>query len=153
MAVVWGLRVDGTTGSMTADDIVAFCYAKANWGKTKPITKAFQRAAEYMLNYTGKGGGTVYHFDGKMVRHDTENAGECTVFFTYDSGICSIVGVGEHSGKKKDTAKYTLAWHSKSWVVRKTDGLLTREVDLNTYHDPAANIQPQSVRASVLNRQ
>jgi hypothetical protein len=137
---------------MDEADIVTFCYARASWNKTKPITKAFERAAQYMLGYTGQGGGTVYHFDGRMVRHDTENAGECTVFFTFDSGICSIVGIGEHTGKSKDTAKYKLAWHSKKWVIRKSDGLLTKEVDLNTYHDHDVTMRAQSVRPKVLRR-
>lgn len=152
MAVVWGTKLDRSTGAMTEDDIVAFCYAKAGWQKSHATTKAFERAAQYMLAYQGKNGGTVYHFDGKMVRHTTENCGEATVFFTYGAGICSVVGIGEHSGPNNKTATYTLAWHSQSWTVRNTSGLVTKKVDLDNYHDPSPNVRPQSTRKSVLRR-
>jgi hypothetical protein len=123
MAVVWGPTASGTTGSMDEDDIIAFLYAKSKWNKTPADTKAFKNAANYMLGHTGKGGGTVHHFDGKMVYHCTENHGEATIFFTNSSGnLVSIVGVGTHSGKKKDNATYTLSWHSKSWKPNKSVG-------------------------------
>jgi len=121
MAVVWGPKDGGTNGPMTEDEIVTFLYAKSSWRKEEKITKAFTNAAHYMLNHTGKGGGTVHHFDGKKVFHDTENHGETTIFFTNhgDANVVSIVGIGEHSGPKSATATYTLVWKSSSWKPTK----------------------------------
>ncbi len=122
MANVWGPKADGTNGVMTEDEIVAYLYQVSEWRSDAPkgpINKAFRNAANTMMNHKGKGGGTVYHFDGKTVFHSSENRGEATVFFTNkDGNVASIVGVGEHSGKKSETATYTLVWKSKSWVPR-----------------------------------
>ena len=83
-----------------------------------------------MLNHDGRGGGTVHHFDGKTVFQATENRGEATVFFTNkDGGVVSIVGVGEHSGNKSDTATYPLVWEIKQ-LEADQDG------KRNTHPDP-----------------
>jgi hypothetical protein len=121
MAVVWGPTGDGTNGAMSADEIVAYLFKLSGWREQdKKIFKAFSNAAESMLNHKGRGGGTVYHFDGKTVFHITENRGEVTVFFTNKDGdVVSIVGVGEHSGPNSATATYTLVWKSQSWKPTK----------------------------------
>ena len=115
MAVVWGRKADGKDGAMTENDVIEFLYAKSGWRRSEAITKGFRNAANYMFGHNGQGGGTKYHFNGKVVRHATENHGEITIFFTSDGNVASIVGVGEHSGPNKATATYTLAWHSASW--------------------------------------
>ncbi len=119
MATVWGPKSGGTNGSMSESEIIAYLFTVTSWrpdGDKGKVTKAFRNAANYMLNHDGQGGGTIYHFDGKVVFHATENRGEATVFFTNkDGNVVSIVGVGEHSGKKSETATYTLVWKSKSW--------------------------------------
>ena len=117
MAVVWGMKQTGTTGAMTEADIVAFLLEKSGWQLTPQIQKAFTNAANYMMNHKGKDGGTIYHFDGKMIFHVTEGHGEATIFFTSDksSGIASIVGIGEHSGAGNKTATYTLKWKTNRW--------------------------------------
>jgi hypothetical protein len=139
MPAVWGPKADGTNGAMTEDEIVAYLFKVSNWRPDGPkgaTTKAFRNAANTMMNHDkGKsGGGTIYHFDGKTVFHSSENRGEATVFFTnVDNHVVSIVGVGEHSGKKSDTATYTLVWKSKSWKpkVMTKDGLVdTNQISL-----------------------
>ena len=130
MSVVWGPKSNGKNGAMTEDEIVAYLFAVTGWrsdGDKGKVTKAFRNAANYMMNHDGSGGGTVHHFDGKMVHHATENRGEATVFFTNtDGNVVSIVGVGEHSGKKSETATYTLVWKSSSWKPTKmVSGQLT----------------------------
>lgn len=134
MAVVWGPQTDGSNGAMTEQEIVAYLYTLTGWRVGVPITKAFGKAASFMLAHNGQGGGTVHHFDGKVVFHTTENRGEATVFFTNkDGGVVSIVGVGEHSGKNNQTATYTLLWKSKSWKPTKmVDGKLlpTNQISL-----------------------
>jgi hypothetical protein len=135
MAAVWGPKADGTNGAMTEEEIVTFLYDKAPWRKEDKITKGFTKAANYMLNHKGRDGGTIYHFDGKMVFHDTENKGEITIFFTNhgSANVASIVGIGEHSGPDNKTATYTLVWKSKSWKPTKMfQGKLvpTNQIDL-----------------------
>ena len=100
MAVVWGRKLDGKDGAMTEADVVAFLFAKSGWRDTDTASKkAFKNAANYMFAHNGSGGGTTYHFDGKMVYHCTENRGEATVFFTCANGnIASIVGIGSTRG-------------------------------------------------------
>lgn len=123
MAVVWGPKPGGTTGAMTEEEIMDYLYTLTNWRKSDSLNKAFRNAANYMLNHDGKGGGTKYHFDGKMVYHATENRGEATIFFTNKGGdVVSIVGVGEHSGPSSATATYTLVWKSASWKPTKKVG-------------------------------
>jgi hypothetical protein len=123
MAVVWGPKEDGKNGSMTEAEIIAHLFQVTGWrndGEKGKITKAFRNAANYMLNHDGRGGGTVHHFDGKVIFHATENRGEATIFFTNkDGNVVSIVGVGEHSGKNSATATYTLVWKSSSWKPTK----------------------------------
>lgn len=115
MAVVWGPKANGKEGAMTEAEVISFLYTKSGWRQSDPITKAFRNAANYMFGHNGQGGGTKYHFNGKIVRHTTENHGETTIFFTCDGNVASIVGVGEHSGPNKATKTYTLKWHSASW--------------------------------------
>lgn len=119
MAVVWGPKSDGKNGAMTEAEIIAYLFRLSGWrddGDKGKVTKAFRNAANYMLNHDGRGGGTVYHFDGKVIFHATENRGEATIFFTNkDGNVVSIVGIGEHSGKKSETATYTLVWKSARW--------------------------------------
>jgi hypothetical protein len=149
MAVVWGSKKDGTTGSMTADDIFAFLDSKAGWQKSREIQKAYKNCASYLLNYKDStGGGTVYHFNGKMVKHVTENRGEVTFFFTHENGIVSIVGIGEHSGPNSATAEYTLKWHSKSWIPRNSKGQVVKKVELQW--SGKLPKQAESVRPSVV---
>ncbi|HTJ29188.1 MAG TPA: hypothetical protein VL346_01720 [Acidobacteriaceae bacterium] len=127
MAVVWGPKVGGTTGSLSEDEIIDYLYTLTSWRRGDAITKAFRNAANYMLNHDGKGGGTIHHFDGKRIYHATENRGEMTIFFTNKGGdVVSIVGVGEHSGPSSATATYTLVWKSASWKPTKmVSGRLT----------------------------
>jgi hypothetical protein len=150
MATVWGPKKDGSTGSMTSDDIVAFLDSKTGWQQSPQVKKAYTNCASFLLNYQDtSGGGTVYHFDGKMVKHVTENRGEVTFFFTHSNGIVSIVGIGEHSGPNSATAEYTLKWHSKRWVPRNSKGQVVKKVELQW--SGKLPKQAESVRPSVLN--
>ena len=115
MAVVWGRKASGKDGPMTEDEVIDCLYANSRWRRSDAITKGFRNAANYMFAHNGQGGGTKYHFDGKIVRHTTENHGEVTIFFTSDGNVASIVGIGQHSGGSKATATYTLVWHSARW--------------------------------------
>ena len=123
MAKVWGQRADGSTGVMTEDDIVAFALAKTHWRSSKPLDKALRNGAATMMNHVGRGGGTSLTYHGKTIFHSTENRGEATFFFTCADGqIASIIGIGEHAGKVKDTHTYRLHWHTVGWV---TDPVIT----------------------------
>lgn len=132
MAVVWGMTESGKTGAMTEADIVAFLLQQSGWQLTPQIRKAFTNAALYMMNHQGKDGGTIYHFDGKMIFHTTEGRGEATIFFTSDkaSGIASIVGIGEHSGPDNNTKTYTLRWKTNRWNPGRT--MITKDQQGNT---------------------
>lgn len=131
MAVVWGPKTDGTTGAMTEEDVVAFASAKTMWQATPQVAKAFRNFANYMFNHTGAGGGTVHHFDGKMIFHATESRGEATLFFTNADGqIASIVGIGEHSGKNSQTKTYKLVWKTNRWTPRDGKGNPTNTITL-----------------------
>jgi hypothetical protein len=138
---------------MTQQDIVAFLTSKAGWRVDDEIKKAYENCASYLLAYKGVGGGTVYHFDGKMVKHVTENRGEVTFFFTYsgDSKIASIIGIGEHTGKKSATAEYELKWKIKRWVVRNSKGEVVNKVKLQ-WSGTLPEKGVQSVRQRVLDR-
>ena len=118
MANVWGPKANGTTGVMTEDDVLEFALAKANWRKTPLIEKAIRKGANYMFSHKGKGGGTSVKHQGKTVFHTTEAQGEATMFFTCADGmVASIVGVGEHAGKKSQTHTYRLIWHTTGWIT------------------------------------
>jgi hypothetical protein len=133
MAVVWGRKATGKDGPMTETEVVDALYTNSGWRRSDAITKGFKNAANYMFAHNGQGGGTKYHFDGKIVRHATENHGEVTIFFTSDGNVASIVGIGEHSGPNKATATYTLVWQSARWnptvlrPVRQDDGTTVQQ--------------------------
>jgi hypothetical protein len=132
MANVWGPRANGEDGVMTRDEIVAHLYTVSelvNDGRKGPNTKAFEKAADFMMGHDHKGGGTKYLFENKVVFHTSENHGEATVFFAYyGDGDIEILRVGKHSGKKNEKATYTFA-RNKEWAPKwrpkmKVDGIL-----------------------------
>jgi hypothetical protein len=116
MANVWGPKANGTMGVMTRAEIIQFALDKTGWRSTKPLLTALGKGADTMMNHNGSGGGTSLKFKGNTIFHSTEQFGEATFFFTCANGdVASIIGIGEHAGKKSETTKYRLQWKTDGW--------------------------------------
>ncbi|KRB37471.1 hypothetical protein ASD82_12580 [Rhodanobacter sp. Root179] len=119
MAVIWGEKIGGKHGSMTAEDIAAFITSKVGGGS--PAWKAsLLTAAGNVLGHDGRGNGSVVRHNGKSIRHITtgKGAGHVTLFFTLEPGeVGSVIGVGSHHDEKG--ASYDIDWHTPGWVVGK----------------------------------
>lgn len=67
MAVIWGEKIGGKHGSMTAEDIQAFVISKVGKG-TEVWRTSLLTASGNILGHDGRGNGSVLRHNGKAVR-------------------------------------------------------------------------------------